>query len=103
MNKKFAYTAIVLVALSTGTSFAATQPASGEFATPVDVAALSTVTRAEVRAQLLNAAKKGALAANGEISEVATDANTTAGRTRAEVSAEARSMKGVHVSGEFAI
>lgn len=103
MNKKFATTAIVLAALTGSTSFAATQPARGEFATTADVSALSTVTRAEVRAQLLDAAKKGALATNGEIADVATDTNTTTGRTRAEVSAEARSMKGVHVNGEFAI
>lgn len=103
MNKKFATTAIVLAALGTGTSFAATRPASGEFAATTEVSAPSTVTRAEVRAQLLDAAKKGALAVNGEVVDTTSKVNSTPVRSRAEVSAEARSAVGARSSGEFAI
>lgn len=105
MNKTFATTIAFAALFATSASFAASQPASGEFSAVSHASAPSTVSRAVVRAQLLDAAQKSVRPANGEIADTTATPNATPARSRAEVLAEARSaaLARSHASGEFAI
>ena len=68
MNRtRFSAIAIAFAALSAGQAMAAGPIVNGEIYPADAVAQTSTVTRAQVKAELLDAARTGVLAQNGEI------------------------------------
>ena len=87
MNRtRFSAIAIAFAALSAGQAMAAGPIVNGEIYPADAVAQASTVTRAQVKAELAEAIRTGVLAQNGEIPAQA--AVQTAGKSRAEVKAE---------------
>ena len=87
MNRtRFSAIAIAFAALSAGQAMAAGPIVNGEIYPADAVAQASTVTRAQVKAELADAIRTGVLAQNGEIPAQA--AVQTAGKSRAEVKAE---------------
>jgi hypothetical protein len=87
MNRtRFSAIAIAFAALSAGQAMAAGPIVNGEIYPADAVAQSSTVTRAQVKAELADAARAGVLAQNGEIPAQA--AIQTAGKSRDEVRAE---------------
>ena len=87
MNRtRFSAIAIAFAALFAGQAMAAGPIVNGEIYPADAVAQASTVTRAQVKAELADAIRTGVLAQNGEIPAQA--AVQTAGKSRAEVKAE---------------
>ena len=87
MNRtRFAAIAIAFAALSAGQAMAAGPIVNGEIYPADAVAQTSTVSRAQVKADLADAVRTGVLAQNGEIPAQA--AVQTAGKSRADVRAE---------------